>query len=83
MAKGDVSAYFQFFDKLNADIAAREDEKKVEFEFGADQHQVERDKKYREKWGQPRARPRPRARPIGARIIRGSMENPGAATDKD
>lgn len=69
---------FELFDKLNASRIAREAEEEDQIEFGTDRHQVARDKKYRERWGNLRARPRPRARPIGARIIRGSMENPGA-----
>lgn len=74
----DTNAYFSFFDKLNADIAARKDEEEEEFEFGVDQHQVARDKKYREKWEEPRARPRLRNRPRRAHVVKGYMENPGA-----
>lgn len=73
-----VRQYFNFFDKLNADIAARKDNEEEVFEFGVDQHQIKRDKEYREKWEKPRARPRSRGRVKQARIIRGSMENPGA-----
>lgn len=73
-----TEVYFSFFDKLNADIAARKDQEEEVFEFGADQHQIKRDQEYREKWEKPRARPRSRARPKHARIVRGSMEIPGA-----
>lgn len=78
MADDSTKAYFNFFDKLNADIAARKDKEEDEFEFGVDQHQLKRDKKYREKWEKPRARPRSRGRPKHARIVRGSMEMPEA-----
>lgn len=78
MADDSTEVYFSFFDKLNADIAARKDQEEEVFEFGVDQHQVKRDKKYRDKWKQPRARPRSRGRPKHARIVQGSMEIPGA-----
>jgi hypothetical protein len=68
--KDTTAAYFSFFDKLNADIAARkseepEEDPKPHVPFNEDAQRIERDAERRERLGQLRARPHSGKRPNG------------------
>lgn len=76
MAGGSTSDFFQFLDKQNTVIAAREAEETRKKELG-DQIRLQREAQRREQSGGTlRARPRARSRPITGRVVRGYMESP-------
>ena len=81
---GEKSNPFSVFDQLTEARAALDAGKKSTDAsgVGVDRHQLTQDAKRREaakaKGIQLGAKPRPRSRPNSSRVIRGSMENPGA-----
>ncbi len=81
---GSTADFFNFLDRQNNAIAAREAAeamvaKPVDTGVGVDRIQLKRDAQRREEADGPlRARPRKRSRPVTGRIVRGYMENPGA-----
>lgn len=64
----DTASFLRLMNQRNDEIAAREAEDIAKTAaVGPDPVQMQRDKEYREKWGQLRARPRGRAKTKHAR----------------